>query len=263
MNQTAISFEQQATISSLEIAELTGKQHSHVLRDIRVLLSRLGLGQNRFAGKYRDVSSRWRPLFNLPQRELDQLLIGYGLDVRAKVVDHWHQLEVASAPVVSVAPRVEKAVLTLVPQVAKPSVQGEFLTMSSVEIAELTGKRPVDVMRDIRSMLDDLGVDERKFASIYFDSYKREKPCFALPRRETDILLTGYSVSLRAKVIDRWRELEAEVAKPINLSDASSLRGLLLGYTEQVLQLEHKISEDKPKVEFYDNVVVAIGTHSV
>lgn len=26
---------------------------------------------------------------------------------------------------------------------------------------------------------------------------------------------TGYSVPLRAKVIDRWRELEAQVAKPV------------------------------------------------
>ncbi|BFT64672.1 BRO family protein [Pseudomonas moorei] len=38
------------------------------------------------------------------------------------------------------------------------------------------------------------------------------------------------------------------VPTPVNLSDASALRGLLLGYTEQVLQLEHKISEDKPRL---------------
>lgn len=50
---------------------------------------------------------------------------------------------------------------------------------------------------------------------------------------------------------------------PVNLSDASALRGLLLGYTEQVLKLEHKITEDQPKVEFYDNVAVAVGTQSV
>lgn len=42
---------------------------------------------------------------------------------------------------------------------------------------------------------------------------------------------------------------------PVNLGDASALRGLLLGYTEQVLQLEHKIEADKPKVEFYDVMV--------
>ncbi|MNH42845.1 hypothetical protein D3C79_1046280 [compost metagenome] len=83
---------------------------------------------------------------------------------------------------------------------------------------------------------------------------------YALPRRELDILLTGYSVTLRAKVIDRWRELEAEVAKPatVTLSDASTLRSLLLGYTEQLMQLEHKagiqaekIAEDEPKVDYY------------
>lgn len=42
-------------------------------------------------------------------------------------------------------------------------------TMSSREIAELTGKRHSDVLRDTRVMLEQLGRDERKFASIYKD----------------------------------------------------------------------------------------------
>ena len=138
------------------------------------------------------------------------------------------------------------------------------VTMSSLEIAELTGKDHKNVLRDIRNMLEGLGEDELTFGSIYLDAYKREKPCFKLPRRETDILLTGYSVPLRAKVIDRWRELEAELVKPAPvLSDAATLRGLLLGYTEQVIALEHKITEDAPKVEFYDNVANAVGTQTV
>lgn len=139
------------------------------------------------------------------------------------------------------------------------------VTMSSLEIHELTGKLHTHVMRDIRKMLKDLGEGgETTFGSTYTDASNRQSACFHLPRREVDILLTGYSVPLRAKVIDRWRVLEAEVAKPVaNLSDAASLRGLLLGYTEQVLKLEHKITEDQPKVEFYDNVAVAVGTQSV
>ncbi|MNF96368.1 Phage antirepressor protein KilAC domain protein [compost metagenome] len=52
------------------------------------------------------------------------------------------------------------------------------------------------------------------------------------------------------------------VAAP-DLTNAAALRGLLLGYTEQVLQLEAKVAEDAPKVEFYDNVAVATGTQTV
>ena len=139
------------------------------------------------------------------------------------------------------------------------------LTMSSTEIAELTGKNHSNVVRDVRKMA--------KALSITFDQKVvpsdggRPSTEYLLQRRETDILLTGYSIELRAKVIDRWRVLEAQVAKPapVNLGDAAALRGLLLGYTEQVLQLEHKvevqstkIAKDKPKVEYHDAVKASV-----
>lgn len=50
--------------------------------------------------------------------------------------------------------------------------------MSSLEVAELTGKRHADVMRDIRNLLDQ-GVAERNFAlSEYKDSTGRKLPCY-------------------------------------------------------------------------------------
>ncbi|UTH29458.1 BRO family protein [Ectopseudomonas hydrolytica] len=80
--------------------------------------------------------------------------------------------------------------------------------MSSQEIADLTGKKHFNVLRDIRTMLTELGddsnlnhVEEVKDARGY-TVYMR------LPRREVEILLTGYSIPLRAKVIDRLHELE-------------------------------------------------------
>jgi len=79
--------------------------------------------------------------------------------------------------------------------------------MNSLEIAELTGKHPADVMRDIRSMLESLGEGgERRFASSYVSEQNKSLPCFELQRREVDILLTGYSVPLCVKVIVRWQE---------------------------------------------------------
>lgn len=88
--------------------------------------------------------------------------------------------------------------------------------MSSREIAELTGKRHDHVMRDIRAMLVELHGDDviPSFGAIYRDAYGRERACFDLPKRETLILVSGYSVSMRAKIIDRWQELEALNAPP-------------------------------------------------
>lgn len=79
------------------------------------------------------------------------------------------------------------------------------LTMTSREIAELTGKNHADVLRDIRNMLEVLKKDASIFAGIYKDAYGRDKACFNLPKRETLILVSGYSTELRARIIDRWQ----------------------------------------------------------
>lgn len=84
------------------------------------------------------------------------------------------------------------------------------VTMSSREIAELTGKRHGDVIRDIRNMLAALG-DDANLRHVREETDSRGyTAAFHLPRREVEILLTGYSIPLRAKVIDRLHELEEQ-----------------------------------------------------
>lgn len=85
---------------------------------------------------------------------------------------------------------------------------GNTLTMSSREIAELTGKAHKHVLADIRSMLSDLEIDWAEFSAQYTDATGRALPCFLLNRDLTDTLLTGYSAKMRLAVIRRWRELE-------------------------------------------------------
>lgn len=46
-------------------------------------------------------------------------------------------------------------------------------TMSSREIAELTGKRHDNVTRDIRNMLEELGEDVLSFEGMSQDAYSR------------------------------------------------------------------------------------------
>lgn len=82
------------------------------------------------------------------------------------------------------------------------------LTMSSREIAALTGKKHFHVKRDIEVLLKDLEEDASKFGCIYLDSAKRTQTEYLLDRDHTDCLLTGYSAPLRMKVIRRWRELQ-------------------------------------------------------
>lgn len=88
-------------------------------------------------------------------------------------------------------------------------------TMSSIEIANLTGKQHKHVMRDIRELnegyeklyLPKIGLKHR--ISDLGGGRQRKDPYFELTRMQTFDLLTGYSVELRIKVNRRWEELEA------------------------------------------------------
>ncbi|WP_202284212.1 Rha family transcriptional regulator [Candidatus Liberibacter asiaticus] len=87
-------------------------------------------------------------------------------------------------------------------------------TMSSQEIASLTGKRHDNVLRDIENMFQKLEVSLLKFEKPDFKgtytNRGKKYPCYHLPKRECLILVSGYDVNLRAKIIDRWAELEVE-----------------------------------------------------
>ena len=85
-------------------------------------------------------------------------------------------------------------------------------TMSSREIASVTGKRHDNVLRDIAAMLKELKVDLLRFEDIYLDGRNREQLQYLLDREHTDCLLTGYSAQMRMKVIRRWHELEGQSA---------------------------------------------------
>jgi phage regulator Rha-like protein len=91
-------------------------------------------------------------------------------------------------------------------------------TMSSREIAKLTGKQHNNVCRDIVKMLEGLGEHALKFEHMYSATIgnggTRPAREFLLPKRETLILVSGYNVQMRARIIDRWQELEQQVAAP-------------------------------------------------
>ena len=114
-------------------------------------------------------------------------------------------------------------------------------TMSSREIAELTGKEHRHVLVDIRVMLCELyprpNVDPATICygeKVRISSFESiaDFPTIAnkgvkihrdnlgsiaeilLPKRETLVLISGYRVDLRARIIDRWQELEAKQIEP-------------------------------------------------
>lgn len=92
--------------------------------------------------------------------------------------------------------------------------QGAKHTMSSQEIASLTGKRHDNVMRDIRDMAVDLELDPLTFEEIYLDELNREQKEYRLDQDLTLTLVSGYSAKLRYAVVKMWRELETANQQP-------------------------------------------------
>ncbi|MBV9843224.1 MAG: phage regulatory protein/antirepressor Ant [Sphingomonadaceae bacterium] len=132
--------------------------------------------------------------------------------------------------------------------------------MSSLDIAERAGKRHDHVMRDIRGMLAELypDGDVPDFGGVYRGANGEDRPCFMLPEREFMILVSGYSVRIRAKVIDRWKELELEAQERIAAvlpKDFPSALRALADSVDRNHQLEQKVTEVETKAAELEHVV--------
>lgn len=139
----------------------------------------------------------------------------------------------------------------------QPDQPAGIPAISSLEIAEITGKPHGNVLQDIRRILDEAGIGQQEFLSSYTNAQNKQQPCYLLPRRECDLVVSGYSVKYRLAIIDRWRELEAKQtgAPPMEiLEDPNVLRLLLMGYAEKVIEQKAALALAAPKVEFYDTV---------
>lgn len=90
------------------------------------------------------------------------------------------------------------------------------ITMSSREIAELTGKQHKNVLRDIDRLLETLSSELSsgyKSSTYISGDPPREYRQFEMDRDSSICLVAGYDVNARMRIIKRWQELESN---PLN-----------------------------------------------
>ncbi|MBS5839488.1 MAG: phage antirepressor KilAC domain-containing protein [Pseudomonas sp.] len=139
------------------------------------------------------------------------------------------------------------------------------ISMSSTEIAELTGKQHKNVIRDIRDMLDELQGDGSDLSHVREDKDGRGYTInFHLDKELTETLLTGYSIPLRRKVVHRLHELEDSIQPRViaTLPDFSNPAAAARAWAEQ-FELQQAANQAlaiaAPKVEFVDKYVESTG----
>lgn len=132
-------------------------------------------------------------------------------------------------------------------------------SMTSLQIAELTGKKHHHIVRDIRRLLKQ-GVNETNFGLVdYVDSKGELRPCFKLTKKGCLILASGYNPILREAIINRWEELETEkrITHQVPQTFAQALL-LAAQQQEQIEEQQKQIAEQKQLVSAQGELIEAM-----
>lgn len=162
--------------------------------------------------------------------------------------------------------------------------------MTSLQIAEITGKPHNDVMKAIRKMEPAWErVQEGKFSLMQEEvetnnGGHKMRPYYSLNKEECLYIATKFNDEARAKLIKRWKELEEQHQKPsVPQNYLEALKSLVKADEEkQQLALENKqkdetiitiskanvelgnkITEMLPKVSYYDRILQSNATMTI
>ena len=117
--------------------------------------------------------------------------------------------------------------------------------MTSLEIAQLTGKQHKNVMRDIRNMeaaWENIAGLKFELGS-YEDINGQSRPCYFLSKTETLYIATKFNDEARARLILRWEELERQRMEEQSKQKVQEIR--LLACDEEVLDEADDILGDE------------------
>lgn len=91
-----MNIENRNTLTSLEIAEVTGKEHKNILADIRDEISKLGTERAELIfqlSEYKDTTGRKLPMYLLNSKGILQLGARYSAETRFKLIEKIEQLQ--------------------------------------------------------------------------------------------------------------------------------------------------------------------------
>lgn len=139
---------------------------------------------------------------------------------------------------------------------------GAPLTMSSREIADLTGSTHDNVLKTVRKLVSEGVVSGNETPYMHPQNGQTYKE-FHLDYRNTMVVVSGYSVELRARIIDRWMDLERGISRPRLVVDPSDPKVMLAVFDhlqKQVAEKDAVIAAQGEKVRQLDRLAAAEGS---
>lgn len=141
-------------------------------------------------------------------------------------------------------------------------------TMSTREIAELTGKKIGHVNRDADQMisaLKDQGVDDPELDHVRIDRDARGYiTSIALPQGLSITLVTGYSVVHRHRIVKRWQELEDQTApNAVALPNVRQLAQMVIEAEDARERAEGALAIAAPKAAALDLISAGHDTVTI
>ena len=161
-------------MTSLEIAELIGKQHNHVMRDIRnmepawekVAQSKFGLGS------YKDANGQLRPCYFLTKTECLYIATKFNDEARAKLVLRWEELESEKLKVKSekfCLPEPKK-ILALADEIIGTALSAINADAEDTLTATQVAKTFNMTVSDFNAVLCNMGIQYRRYGRLYLAS---------------------------------------------------------------------------------------------
>ncbi len=137
---------------------------------------------------------------------------------------------------------------------------GEEYCITSLQIADQTGKDHGDVLKTIRKMIEDLGLGLGKFSASYFNSQNKEQPMYVLPEREAMILASGYDVKLRAMIVDAFLKDEPKEVTTLEIIEMARDSELKRLETQAKLETQKVVNGMLvEKIGRKDNIILAVA----
>ncbi len=99
------------------------------------------------------------------------------------------------------------------------------VAMSSLRIAEITGKTHRNVLRDVDKVISQLSSEAHKIKRLKFESFEYNykngigvtlsNRFYILPEREFNLVISGYSIKYRVQLIDELMDYRANESKEV------------------------------------------------